>query len=58
MKTIILIIIVAVIAFYSLRSVYRMLKGEESSCGCGSGGCKGCGTKGKCSGHEHSHEHK
>ena len=50
MKTIILIIIVAVIAFYSLRSVYRMLKGEESSCG--------CGTKGKCSGHEHSHEHK
>ena len=55
MKTIILIIIVAVIAFYSLRSVYRMLKGEESSCGCGSGSC---GTKGKCSGHEHSHEHK
>lgn len=53
MKTVILIAIVAVIAFYSLRSVYRMFKGEESSCGCG-GGCKGCG--GKCS--DHAHEHK
>lgn len=53
MKTVILIIIVAVIAFYSLRSVYRMLKGEESSCGCGSE-CKGCG--GKCS--DHAHDHK
>ncbi|MDU1910864.1 FeoB-associated Cys-rich membrane protein [Fusobacterium sp.] len=54
MKTIILIIIVAIIIFYSLKSVYKMLKGE-SGCGCGSSGCKGkgCGTDGKCSGHEH-----
>lgn len=48
MKTIILIIIVAIIAFFSLKSVYKMLKGEGGcSCGdskkCSSGGCS-CGT--------------
>ncbi len=45
MKTIILIVIVAIIAFYSLRSVYKMLKGEKSGCGCG---CKECGSKNNC----------
>lgn len=46
MKTVILIIIIAIIAFFSLRSVIRAFKGEGCSCGdgkCSSGGCS-CGS--------------
>lgn len=49
MKTVILIIIVAIIAFFALRSVVRAFKGE--GCGCGEGG--GCSSGGcSCSGHK------
>ena len=40
MKTIILIVIVAVIAFFALRSVYRMLTAKEGGWSCGCGSCK------------------
>lgn len=56
MKTIILMIIVAIIAFFALRSVYKMFKGE-GGCSCGDGGkCSGgCA----CGGHTHNEkEHK
>lgn len=57
MKTIILIIIVAIIAFFALRSVYRMFTGK-GGCSCGDGGkC----SSGGCSCGIHSHgdtEHK
>lgn len=56
MKTVILIIIIAIIAFFALRSVVRVFKGEGCSCGdggkCSSGGCS-------CGGHKHDDkEHK
>lgn len=47
MKTIILIIIIAIIAFFSIRSVVRAFKGEGCGCGdgkCSSGGCS-CGEQ-------------
>lgn len=40
-KTVIIIIILAIIVFLSLRSLWRHLKGD-SSCGCG-----GCSKKGE-----------
>lgn len=46
-KTVVLIAIVAVIAFYSLRSVIKMLKGE-GGCSCGKSGS--CNIKDKCKG--------
>jgi hypothetical protein len=49
MKTIILIIIVAVIAFFSLKSVIKMLKGE-GGCSCGKSGS--CNIKDKCNSHK------
>ena len=53
MKTVILIIIVAIIAFFALRSVIRSCKGEGCNCGdsgkCSSGGCS-CGS--------HKHDEK
>ena len=55
MKTIILIIIIAIIAFFALRSVVRVFKGE--GCSCGDGGCSSGGCS--CGGHNHSSkEHK
>ena len=49
MKTIILIIIIAIIAFFALRSVVRAFKGE--GCSCGDGGCSSGGCS--CGGHNH-----
>ena len=49
MKTIILIAIVAVIAFFALRSVYRMLTAKEGGCSCSCGSCK---ASGKCPTHK------
>ena len=53
MKTVILIVIVAIIGFFALRSVIRSFKGEGGSCGdggkCSSGGCS-CGS--------HKHDEK
>ncbi|MBC2856524.1 MAG: FeoB-associated Cys-rich membrane protein [Cetobacterium sp.] len=46
MKTIFLITIVAVIAYFSLKSVIKMFKGE-SGCSCGSDKNK-CSFKDKC----------
>ncbi len=37
-KTIIILVILAIIIFYSLKSLWKHLKGD-SSCGCGSGTC-------------------
>lgn len=48
MKTVILIVIVAVIAFFALRSVFRMFTGKGSGCSCGCGGCK---SEGSCPSH-------
>lgn len=58
-KTIVLIIIVAVIAFMALKSLYKTFTGKGGcSCGSGkdgksfcSGGCSCCGT------HDHDHHH-
>lgn len=50
MKTVILLIIVAVIAFFGLRSVYRMITGKESGCGCSCGGK--CKSGGSCPSHD------
>ena len=49
MKTIILLAIVAVIAFFALRSVYRMLTAKEGGCSCSCGSCK---ASGKCPTHK------
>lgn len=49
MKTAILIGIVAIIAFYALRSVYKMLTGKEGGCSCSCGSCK---ASGKCPSHK------
>ena len=45
MKTIIFGIIIVAIAFFSIRKLFRVLKGEES-------GCESCGKKGSCSKYE------
>lgn len=55
MKTVILILIIAVVGFFALRSLFRVFKGEGCSCGDG-GKCSGNCT---CGGHEHKEkEHK
>lgn len=53
MKTFILILIIAVIAFFALRSVYRMFTGK-GGCSCGDGGK--CGSGCACGTHEHKTE--
>lgn len=59
-KTVILLIVVAIIAFFALKSVYKLLTGK-GGCDCGgghgtdhkcscSGGCSSCGA------HHHEEE--
>lgn len=54
MKTIILIIIIGIIAFFALRSVVRTFRGE-GGCSCGDGKCSSGGCS--CGSHEKK-EHK
>lgn len=59
MKTAIVIIVVVIIAFFALRSLYRSLTGKEG-CGCGHGknskdGKSCCSGNCTCGGHDHKH---
>ena len=60
MKTVILIIVVAIIAFFALRSLIKTLTGK-GGCNCGSGhhseDGKSC-CSGNCSCKAHNHEHQ
>lgn len=47
MKLVILILIVVIIAFFSLRSLYRFFKGE-GGCSCSKGSQNSCAFKDKC----------
>lgn len=57
MKTVILIAIIVVVAFFALRALVRTFKGEGCSCGdggkCSSGGVCSCGGHHKSEEKEH-----
>ena len=47
MKTVVVILVLLVIAFYAFKSLYKSMKGE-GGCSCSAAKESGCPMKGKC----------